>query len=397
MESWSDSSIIVLDDDSPEPPPNIIRRSYKRNKSPPVTIDLTSPSTGDHNVISVAARKMPVSSIIEPIQLDNDDEVKIVHQNQSRVRGFKRRRVENSQEFDEVSIIDENDAKPSATATATAKSAARTSATAPSRSSSSTKSTSDSDVQLLSVAVKLTPRQSAMQQIQEIFPDMLPSHITSHLDEAEPITSQSIEILIQKFLSETSYPKIQTRTAKREEKKAVDYANDEYEQSIQYKYQANDRLLQAFPFMSKQGIQRLLAKYNGRYHKTYIHIVDIMKKLKNFENDVQRYDEFIRLMSGGRLKSTEDRSTFSLELNGIKYETTLKIPKKNRGVIPLTDKVLLDEIAFTKRMIRSWGKAVQMERNRLVARKKAEESGATIECTCCYGKCMNIHVYIMSE
>ena len=122
-----------------------------------------------------------------------------------------------------------------------------------------------------------------------------------------------------------------------------------------------------------------------------------MKKLKNFENDVQRYDEFIRLMSGGRLKSTEDRSTFSLELNGIKYETTLKIPKKNRGVIPLTDKVLLDEIAFTKRMIRSWGKAVQMERNRLVARKKAEESGATIECTCCYGKCMNIHVYIMSE
>ncbi len=237
----------------------------------------------------------------------------------------------------------------------------------------------------ISTAVKLSPRQSAMQQIQEIFPDMLPSHISEHLDKIETINSKNVQWLIQSFLADKSYPKIEKKPPKVEEKKEVDYANDEFEQTIQYKYQANDRLLNTFPFMSKQGIQRLLQKFNGRYHKTYMHIVNQMKKLKNFANEVEMHEEFLRLMSGGKLTS-ECRSKFALELNGIKYETTLKAPRKNRGSIMVTDAVLSDEIAFTKKIMRAWGKAVQMERNRLVARKKAEESGATVECTCCYGE-----------
>jgi len=251
--------------------------------------------------------------------------------------------------------------------------------------------------------VKMSSKQAAIQQIQEIFPLMDPNHIIPKL--TPPINPQSIQLLIEHFASETSYPKIITTRSKKVEKiKQVDYDNDEYERSNTYKYQCNGRLLNVFPFMSKDGISKLLAHYNGRYYKTHMHIVDIMKKLKDGPNfsDIDRHDEFIRLNSGGRLKE-HDRDKFALQIKGIKYNTVLKNPKKNRGNVNITDIVLLDEIKYTKLKIREWSLSVQKEKTRMAARKQAEEIGATIECTCCYGdfameemvSCQEGHLFCM--
>ena len=229
----------------------------------------------------------------------------------------------------------------------------------------------------------MSPQQNAIQQIQEIFPLMDPNHIISNL--IEPITPQSIESLIQHFISQKSYPKTQIPTTKREEeKKELDYDNDEYERSPLYKNHAFNRLINAFPFMGKNGLLCLLEHYNGRYYKTYMHIVDLIKKNTEGSN-AEKYDEYLRLMAGGRLKE-EARAKFFLKKDGIKHELALKRPKRNRSaVVMITDKVLLDEINFTKNKMREWGKIVQKEKQRLVARKKAQETGTTVDCTCCYG------------
>ena len=251
--------------------------------------------------------------------------------------------------------------------------------------------------------VKISSKQTAIQQIQEIFPLMDPDHIIPKL--TPPITPQSIQLLIEHFASEASYPKINIARVKKVEKpKQVDYDNEEYARGIVYKYQCNDRLLNVFPFMSKDGISKLLAKYDGRYYKTYMHIVDIMKKLKDGPNfsDIDRHDEFTRLNSGGKLKEL-DRDKFALQIRGIKFNTVLKHPKKNRGNVNITDTVLLDEIKYTKSKIREWSLSVQKERTRMAARKQAEEIGATIECSCCYGdyameemvSCQEGHLFCM--
>jgi TRIAD3 protein (E3 ubiquitin-protein ligase RNF216) len=255
--------------------------------------------------------------------------------------------------------------------------------------------------------VKLSPEQAAIRQIQEIFPQMDPAHIVSKLATG-PITAQSIQILIEKFVSEPSYPKIEVirKTKKVEKPKEVDYANDEYERTVTYKYQCNDQLLNKFPFMSKDGISKLLVHYNGRYFKCHFHIVDIMKQLKDGPNisDVDRYDEYLRLACGGRLKE-EDRNKFAITNNGIKYTSmTLKHPKKHRGKCnEVSDTVLKDEIHFTKKKIREWTHSIHKERRRMAARKEAEENGHTIECTCCYGdyameemvSCQEGHLFCM--
>jgi len=149
-----------------------------------------------------------------------------------------------------------------------------------------------------------------------------------------------------------------------------------------------------------------LIHYNGRYFKTYMHIVDIMKKLKDGPNfsDIDKYDEYLRLALGGRLKE-EDRDKFAITINGIKYKSmTLKHPKKHRGKCKeIDDKVLHDEIRFTKKKIREWSLDIQKKRKRLAARKEAEENGYTIECTCCYGdyameemvSCQEGHLFCM--
>ena len=334
--------------------------------------------------------------------LDNDAVARITHQQPERMRREHQREINGSglsfrkreregkrQRVDSTGAITIIDDHPTRTATSSS-----TAASASASASASVKSdshqnhgttfaqTNTSSSSSSSNRLVLTS-QEAINQIQEIFPQMDPNHIIPKL--TPPITPQSIQILIQLFVSEPSYPKIpRLHKQLKEEKKEIDYDNAEFEKSLQYKYQSNDKLLGAFPFMGKDGIHRLLAHYNGRYYKTFMHIIDNIKKVKVDGSDVEKYDECMRLMSGGKLKE-QDRDMFSMERNGIKFQTTLKYPRKNRAVILVTDAVLLDEIKFTSKKMREWGKTVQKEKRRLVARKEAEETGDTVECTCCYG------------
>lgn len=373
----SDSSIIILDN-SPEPAASrksreneaiqsgtaltstakrstIRRRERKREEV--IEIDLTDQNSDDSTVtrkISTAVssnRRARAEANAGTVDLENDDEIEIVSMSgrkaaPHRVRTSKKRqrRQRGQDNEDEVAILTENsggDAKqPADTAASLVASLHRSDWAAPARRSDKNRGNGDNDIQILSVAKKLSPRESAMNQIREIFPDMDPTFLNTKLVQIESetgITSQSIEAVIQAFLiSEKDYPKVKKVIPKLQEEKTIDYANDEYEQSIQYKYQANDSLLNSFPFMSKNGVARLLKKYDGRYHKTYMYIVEAVKKMKNYESEVERYDEYTRLMSGGRFKSTEDAEKFKLDLDGIKHSTTLKVPKKNRGTIPIT-------------------------------------------------------------
>lgn len=230
---------------------------------------------------------------------------------------------------------------------------------------------------------KLSPSQAAVAQVQEMFPFVDPNHVLSKL--TYPITPQSVQTIIQDLLSDSNYPKIKP-ARKKEEKKQVDYANDEYERSPVYKHECYECLLQDFPFSCKSGLLKLLNYHQGKYFKTYMHILDMIKSSKNGCSDIDIYDEYLRLINGGKIHAREGEH-FMFDVNGIKYTMLLKHPRrKNKEMnVHVTNEILLDEIKVTQNKMNEWRMAVENERRRLQARKRAEQSGNTVQCTCCYG------------
>ncbi len=274
------------------------------------------------------------------------------------------------------------------------------------------------DIQV--VQVKQSPpvitMQSIIEQVTEILPLMDPMHITQHFSAICNSTSTPISLtppetiahFIQTSMESNTYPKIEpvkkkkhTSSSKhkhyeKSNQKQVDYANDEYEQSPTYKREAYDRLLHSFPCMSLDGVKRLLEHYNGRYFKTYMHLVD---KIKTFVPDVDankadddsekittnvaRYNEVMRVMNGGRLTEAQ-RDILTHTSNNISFKTTLKKPRKKESKI-VTDVVLKDEIRFTTMRMREWGRSIDKEKKRMEARKQSKKDGSMVECLCCYG------------
>ena len=228
---------------------------------------------------------------------------------------------------------------------------------------------------------KLSPQQAAIYQVQEIFPLVDPDYILSIL--TYPITAQSIQAIIQELVAAKEYPKIKIES-KQNHLKTIDYANDDYEQSLSYKHQCYEYLLQDFPFVSKSGMLQLLTHHNGRYHRTFMHIVDMIKHSKDGCSNIEKYDEYVKLISGKKVKNL-DSSKFMFDKDGIRYSIALKNPRKIGDRMQLTDQVLSDEVKFTQDRMNEWGSMIQKDRERLIARKKAQESGVTVECTCCYG------------
>mmetsp|Transcript_11166 Transcript_11166/g.20907 ORF Transcript_11166/g.20907 Transcript_11166/m.20907 type:complete len:703 (+) Transcript_11166:80-2188(+) len=229
---------------------------------------------------------------------------------------------------------------------------------------------------------KLSPPQAAIAQIQEIFPLVDPDHVLSKL--IYPITQESIQSIIQDLLSNPSYPKVKTDEKKGEKFKQVDYANDEYERSHKYNFECYECLLQDFPLISKSGMVKLLHHHQGRYFKTYMHIVDMIKSAKEGLSDIEKFDQFMRFRSGRNMRNV-DSEKFTLNVDGIKYSLLIKTSRKLGYKVAVTDKTLSDELKFTQSKINEWTSMVQKERARMAARKKAQEAGDTVECTCCYG------------
>jgi hypothetical protein len=228
---------------------------------------------------------------------------------------------------------------------------------------------------------KLSPPQAAVAQIQEIFPLVDPNHVLSKL--TYPITQQSIQSIIQDLASTPNYPKL--KPDKKEVKlKQVDFANDEYERSQSYNFQCYECLLQDFPLISKSGMLKLLQHHQGRYFKTFMHIVDMVKITKEGLSDIEKFDEYMRFRSGRKIVNV-DSAKFTLNIEGIKYSLLIKNSRKFEKRAEVTDKTLSEEIKFTQSKINEWGSMVQKERSRIAARRKAQEAGDTIECTCCYG------------
>lgn len=243
--------------------------------------------------------------------------------------------------------------------------------------------------------------EQVIQEAQVIFPRMDPNHIMEKLETVEQhlpisqknpfttaattskiITRQMFGSLISLLSQSESYPK-ETRV-KPATQITIDYANDSsYERGPSYKLQSYQQLLSDWPFISKDGMTRILQKYDGRYYKTYMVILDMIKSTK--KDVVDQHAEVLRLKRGGRITELH-RNVFFVMAGNIKYNIALKNPRKTTNIIQMIkDKILIDEMKEVDKKWSEWVDQVEKARVLKKARLKAEELGTMVECTCCFG------------
>lgn len=269
-----------------------------------------------------------------------------------------------------------------------------------------------------------------IQEVQVIFPRMDPKHIMTNLEVVEQhvpfsqtnpftttataaaaaaaaskhgnsdhiITRHMFGSLISLLSQSESYPK--EERVKPVTQITIDYANDSsYERGHTYKFQSYQRLLSDWPFISKDGMTRILQKHDGRYYKTYMVILDMIKSTK--EEIVDQHAEVLRLKRGGRITDLY-RDVFFIMVGSLKYNIALKNPRKRTNIIQVvTDTILLDEMKQVDKKWSEWVDQVEKARVLKKARLKAEELGTMVECTCCFGDyapeemicCVDGHVF----
>lgn len=253
----------------------------------------------------------------------------------------------------------------------------------------------------------LTMKQ-VIKEVQVIFPRMDPNHIMTNLEALERqlpflqknsfmttataaskrensehiITRQLFGSLISLLSQSESYPKERRETPATQI--TIDYANDSsYERGHTYKFQCYQQLLSDWPFISKDGMTRILQKYDGRYYKTYMVILDMIKSTK--KDIVDQHAEVLRLKRGGRITDLY-KGVFFVMAGNLKFNIALKHPRKTTNLIQMiTDKILIDEKKHVDKKWSLWVDQVEKARALKKARLKAEELGTMVECTCCFG------------
>jgi hypothetical protein len=251
------------------------------------------------------------------------------------------------------------------------------------------------------VAVKKTD----MGQILEIFPDIQEMYAKKLLEDMGGKLDRILNVL-----SEGKYPRRSdgtpalgsvggglTLTFKRPPPPKYDYlAPSSFIPSAEYQEQANAQLLYDFPFMSCNGVTKMLKEAGGHYSIVRERILDaVMGKsvkkpakgpavastvLVTPEDDEERYYTALKLvLAGGRL-DTGQHSRLGRDNLLKKRRTTSKVDTS------ITDEILKEEVSFARQKLSQWMASVEKKIQLKAARKRAQAAGSAVECTCCCEK-----------
>jgi E3 ubiquitin-protein ligase RNF216 len=259
-------------------------------------------------------------------------------------------------------------------------------------------SSSDDAVEI--VAVKKTD----MGHILEIFPDIQVEYAKKLLKDMGGMLDRTLSVL-----SEGKYPRRSdgtpasvgggglTLTFKRPPPPKYDYlAPSSFAPSTEYQEQANTQLLYDFPFLSCNGVTKMLKETGGHYSIARERILDsvmgksVKKQAKGpvvasvvmvlpEDEEEQYYTALKHVLAGGPL-DTRQQSRLGKD-NLLKKRRTI-----SKMVTSITDEILKEEVSFARQKLSQWMASVEKKIQLKSARTRAQAAGTAIECTCCCEK-----------
>lgn len=245
------------------------------------------------------------------------------------------------------------------------------------------------DIDEIKVTQSVEPRPEYL--VLEVFPDADLDHIRKTLEQHGGNVPGVLT-----HLAENSYPKTKqdpslrtahgTTIVRLDRKKFQhDYMSSEaFAPTNLYVAQSSNQLLCDFPFLSKIGSQRVLAKSKNHYAIAHDKILNAIKGTQapvGEDLEDMQYNRVLLAFSGNRLHNDQTERMDAL----IKYKrTTLKQPRRSNPAPLITDMILLDEIRYVKQKLDEWMGVARQRKNRKRNREVSQREGTGVECSCCF-------------
>jgi len=229
----------------------------------------------------------------------------------------------------------------------------------------------------------------SLEQVLEVFPDVDRTHAQSLLN-----AHHGNPMIVVAILAETPYPKTNTSQAfgqddgvtlhRDKRQRTYDFMSvSSFEASHQYTEQARAKLYQEFPFLSSNGVNKLLKNHGNHYaiaHDAVCRgIMNGPVDTKNADKQEEQYRLLKSSMTGVHL--TEEQH--SRLMVGRRRMTVLHPRKSSQKQFRISNAILEEEIDYVRQKQAEWMEEVNIRLVRKQNRAAAEQAGATIECPCC--------------
>lgn len=158
-----------------------------------------------------------------------------------------------------------------------------------------------------------------------------------------------------------------------------------FEPSKDYISEAKQKLRADFPFLTKDGVTKLLFRSKNHYAVTHDKILSAIKgDPQPGGEEYEQYKCVDAVRKGRPLSKKQKQALLDLALASRANRVLLqRIPGKPSGVI-ISDPILLDETKYVTGKLDDWMDTCRQQVSREENKRIAQEQGTGMDCACCF-------------
>ena len=246
--------------------------------------------------------------------------------------------------------------------------------------------------------VSVTAPPDPLAPIYEVFPDVERSHAQELLS-----THPNVATVLM-VLANGEYPREKqtaglptahtmhnglTLTVKRSTSAPkYDYLSpSSFEPSIDYRVEAGVQLLHDFPFLSKQGIVKIMHLAQGHYSIAREYVVNALMGMQagtaaSVTTEEQQEEQYRALKQA---LTTLRPDAQQVARFGRNY-TVKRARSRSQSTPTLYEPILQEEIEHARQKLSKWMDDIEQRLKRKKAREYSQMAGTAVECSCCFDK-----------
>eukprot|EP00934_Nitzschia_sp_Nitz4_P000596 Nitzschia sp. Nitz4//scaffold22_size323478//199860//202015//NITZ4_000555-RA/size323478-snap-gene-0.516-mRNA-1//1//CDS//3329543079//596//frame0 len=241
---------------------------------------------------------------------------------------------------------------------------------------------------------KANPKPSPILRIFEVFPDVDSEHAQKVLRDC----NNNVDMVLGILAERSDYPKSKRPATEQEtpsgylvkrpkvQPKYDYHSTTSFQPSPLYINEARSQLLHEFYFLSVAGARSLLVTH--KFHFSIVHkfLLDALKQGSDpSAGKATPSDDYVLASYEIFKKTWASKRLTSMQRVAVGESKCLKTPRRH-PVPTITDEILLEEVLYCRKKLEEWMDSMEEKKRRQFARKRVEQTGTGVECSCCFDR-----------